>query len=258
MAIRFLKELIILIKLSSMASSVLSVLFGWRASPQNCNSVESRNRFSQKPAVQFSDSMHHQYPMRYGYNNDSMPEQLPDVDDIDDINFDVMRFEEVPSCYIVYVDEKPDDEDQIYIVLRPRVERSVYKKNINRLPFRNWDDAYPYKTIAFDVFRTYFDVRGFRLESLSGSLDGLVMFLGTNHSFALPAAHYPELKPDSIYFTDMEGFTPLDWQTYGDHDSGIYDCVNKTFSPLQYPQGYDVGSIQGTVQPPVWFTPKHN
>ncbi|GFP92570.1 hypothetical protein PHJA_001401200 [Phtheirospermum japonicum] len=82
------------------------------------------------------------------------------------------------------------------------------------------------------------------------------MFIGLNHSFALPAAEYPGLIPNSIYFTDvLRDNTPLKrWvdSIYGCHDVGIFNYENRTFSPCYYPR--DFQSIKKIKPPPIWFT----
>ncbi|KAL8038100.1 hypothetical protein ABFX02_11G082100 [Erythranthe guttata] len=114
---------------------------------------------------------------------------------------------------------------------------------------------YPYMTIAFDVHK--YDVDADSVTYMDGSLDGLSLFVGGNHSFALPAAgDYPELKPNSIYFTDSLGlqyFNTDSKEPYGGHDIGIYDYRDATISPCYYP--CDVKSLEKITPPPIWFTP---
>ncbi|KAL3647746.1 hypothetical protein CASFOL_008714 [Castilleja foliolosa] len=125
------------------------------------------------------------------------------------------------------------------------------------------DDSYPYKTVSFDVLKLDWEMdgEGGRLSHLvdGGSLDGLAMFVGVNHSFAVTANEDNGLKPNSIYFTDAIDFTPPKWDVdckYGGHDIGIYDFENKTISPCYYP--CDVQSFKRIMPEPIWFTPSHN
>ncbi|KAL8039181.1 hypothetical protein ABFX02_10G018100 [Erythranthe guttata] len=88
------------------------------------------------------------------------------------------------------------------------------------------------------------------------TLDGLVLFIGLNHGFVLRGDEFPELKPDSIYFTDT--YSPLDLleNTYGGHDLGIFNYKDGTFSPCYYPCDHE--SIQRIEPSPMWFTPNHH
>ncbi|CAA0820285.1 Unknown protein [Striga hermonthica] len=55
-------------------------------------------------------------------------------------------------------------------------------------------------------------------------------------SFALPAAEFPELKPNSIYFANAldEVMCPCT-PPIGGHDIGIFNYENKTVLPCYYP-----------------------
>ncbi|CAA0820291.1 Unknown protein [Striga hermonthica] len=84
----------------------------------------------------------------------------------------------------------------------------------------------PFVTIAFKVYK--YDPEDEEVDyvnSLDGSLDGLVLFVGYHSdSFALPAAEFPDLKPNSIYFANaldvvMSPCTP----PIGGHDIGIFN-----------------------------------
>ncbi|CAA0823257.1 Unknown protein [Striga hermonthica] len=85
----------------------------------------------------------------------------------------------------------------------------------------------PTVTIDFDVHR--YDPKDGDLKYVEGScLGGWTLFVGNNsHSVALRA---PELKPNSIYFTD-----PLEWLRQGNHDIGIFSYEDKAVSPCYYP-----------------------
>ncbi|KAL8489833.1 hypothetical protein ACS0TY_025641 [Phlomoides rotata] len=104
--------------------------------------------------------------------------------------------------------------------------------------------CYPFKTTSFEVHRV--DWENKRLTSYmnaEGSLGGISIFIGRNHSLAISA---PQLKPNSIYFTD----------THGLHDIGVFDYENYTFSPCTYykPRS-DVPNLDFDAQAPFWFTP---
>lgn len=114
-----------------------------------------------------------------------------------------------------------------------------------------FDISLPYKTVDFDVYK-YDRERGDWKYMDGGSLDGMALFIGVNHGFALSA---PQLKPDSIYFTDTMEFCPSIPQikTYGGHDLGIFNYQNKTLSPCYYyPCNYHF--IRRILPPPIWFT----
>ncbi|KAH6781051.1 hypothetical protein C2S52_012288 [Perilla frutescens var. hirtella] len=102
-----------------------------------------------------------------------------------------------------------------------------------------------YKTFGFDIYKI--DREGGKLWHMDRSLDGLAIFVGNNHSFAMCASEFPELKPDSIYFTDAKELTPT-------HDVGIFDYKNKTISPCSYPSN-NVPGITRIAPAPIWFTP---
>ncbi|GFQ07214.1 hypothetical protein PHJA_002865500, partial [Phtheirospermum japonicum] len=106
-------------------------------------------------------------------------------------------------------------------------------------PLIDDENSAPDKTVGFDVHK--YNPENGSLEYMDRSLDGLAFFIGPNNGFALSAAEYPELKPDSIYYTGM-----------GSHDVGIFNYRDETFSPCFYP--CDVQSVERT-NGPMWFTP---
>ncbi|KAI3452249.1 hypothetical protein Pfo_008914 [Paulownia fortunei] len=155
--------------------------------------------------------------------------------------------------YLVFAEHS----NQLFLVGRRAMERmgpdGSYVEDIYYGPHRGVDDSVPYKTIGFDVHKI--DREKGELRYMDGSLDGLVMFIGSNHSFALPAAEFPELKPNSIYFADAKEFTPPDWENmaYGGHDPGIFSYQDRTISPCYFP--CDVQSIKRIKPSHLWFTP---
>ncbi|KAL3647082.1 hypothetical protein CASFOL_008050 [Castilleja foliolosa] len=119
-------------------------------------------------------------------------------------------------------------------------------------------ERYPYKTVSFDVHKVDWELDGGggRLSHLDGgSLDGLAMFVGLNHSFAVVATEHNGLKPNSIYFTDDKRIVPRgiidDYEKYGGHDIGIFDYKNKTISQCYYP--CDIQSIKKIMPEPIWL-----
>lgn len=63
---------------------------------------------------------------------------------------------------------------------------------------------------------------------MSDDFGGLAIFVGVNHSFALPAADYPGLEPDSVYFADSKRLDSVK----GRNDIGIFDYRNKTITEV--------------------------
>lgn len=114
----------------------------------------------------------------------------------------------------------------------------------------------PYKTVDFDVFKI--DFKSGEVMRVERSLCGLAMFVGGNHSLAIPAKKVPGLKPDCIYFTDeirLVGPTRRVRVNYGGHDNGIFDFPNKEISCYSafYPIEFD--KIRKVLPLPLWFTP---
>ncbi|GER29535.1 hypothetical protein STAS_05402 [Striga asiatica] len=107
----------------------------------------------------------------------------------------------------------------------------------------------PYPTVGFDVHR--YDPESGSLVYMDRSLDGLALFIGSNNGFGLPAADFPELKPDAIYYTE-----PPKWHLHEvdifNHDVGIFNYRDESFAPCFYP--VDVQSSV-RVSGPKWFTP---
>ncbi|EYU40175.1 hypothetical protein MIMGU_mgv1a021849mg [Erythranthe guttata] len=128
-----------------------------------------------------------------------------------------------------------------------------------------------YRTMSFDVHEIERE-KG-EMRYMETSLDGLAMFIGVNHGFAIHVnAAKGKLKPNCIYFTDAKEYTTPYWDKdspYGGHDIGIFDYVERDFSPCFYPieercftvnqifmpgrSGAD--KIKRIVPPPMWFNP---
>ncbi|KAL3629329.1 hypothetical protein CASFOL_026551 [Castilleja foliolosa] len=116
-----------------------------------------------------------------------------------------------------------------------------------------------YMTIGFDIFK--YDSEKGKFKYLdSSSLGGLAIFVGFhNHAVAIQASEFPEVKPNSVYFTDVYDTGNLvDARAYnnrqiGGHDIGIYNYHDKTVSPCYYP--CDVPSMKKILPAPIWFFP---
>ncbi|KAL3618530.1 hypothetical protein CASFOL_037612 [Castilleja foliolosa] len=164
--------------------------------------------------------------------------------------------------YLVFT----EPENKLYIVIRfvmDRVAPDGLYVDIEEIPYdpisgRLLVDAYPYKTIGFCVLKVDYREEDGRqvvdevnLIKGSGTLDGLTMFIGMNHSFAVPSADFPNLMPNSIYFTDANKH---DNSIYCGHDIGIFDFANKALCHCYYPL-VDVPSFRRIAPPLMWFTP---
>ncbi|KAL3647752.1 hypothetical protein CASFOL_008720 [Castilleja foliolosa] len=156
--------------------------------------------------------------------------------------------------YLVFAEQI----DQLFLVTRHIVRKMAPDGSaVEELG----NDSYPYKTVSFDVHEIDWELDrgGGRLSHVDGgSLDGLAMFVGLNHSFAVSATEDNGLKPNSIYFTDDKELTLPKWfdEKYGGHDIGIFDYENKTISSYFYP--CDVRSVEKIMPEPIWFTPSYN
>ncbi|KAL3618528.1 hypothetical protein CASFOL_037610 [Castilleja foliolosa] len=177
-------------------------------------------------------------------------------------NFSLLKMcKQIP--YIVFTEL----HNQHFIVIRFVMDRvapdgscaDIEEILYNPISQRLLVDKYPYKTIGFCVLKVDYRqederrvVDEVRLIKGSGTLDGLTMFIGMNHSFAVSSADFPNLKPNSIYFTDAN---KNDNSIYGGHDIGIFDFANKTLSDYNCYPFVDVPSFKRIAPPPMWFTP---
>lgn len=66
------------------------------------------------------------------------------------------------------------------------------------------------------------------------------MFVGLNDSFTLFVSEFPELKPNSIYFTDIFSPQKCEWWRsvccLSEYDVGIFDYQRQKFYPCYSPQ----------------------
>ncbi|CAA0833411.1 Unknown protein [Striga hermonthica] len=102
--------------------------------------------------------------------------------------------------YLVYAEHLR----QLFLVTRHLVEQMA----LDGLSVEDFerDNEYPYKTVAFDVHKIDREEGGGgKLSYVDGSLSGLTMFVGHNHSFAVMPNN--GLQPDSIYFTEDPVFS---------------------------------------------------
>ncbi|KAL7101356.1 hypothetical protein ACP275_08G049500 [Erythranthe tilingii] len=162
----------------------------------------------------------------------------------------IREFDLKKSCYSkksLVIDEKTDQLFHVRRFVRDKVRCGFLYYNRPGMDIK-YKKNKPYKTVGFDVHKI--DIEKGELRYMDRSLDGLAMFVGRNHSFAVRA---PELKPDSIYFTDV--CNPPYWLkgTYGGHDNGIFNYCDGTISPCFYP--IDPERVKRVVPSPIWFTP---
>ncbi|CAA0836413.1 Unknown protein [Striga hermonthica] len=116
------------------------------------------------------------------------------------------------------------------------------------------EHGFPVVTVDFDVHK--YDPEDGKLKYVKRSLGGWALFVGLHSdAVALPAADFPELKPNSIYFTDASLGASIDCMGYltGGHDIGIFNYENKTVSPCYFP--CDVQNMRKTYPGPMWFFP---
>ncbi|KAG5618366.1 hypothetical protein H5410_018190 [Solanum commersonii] len=158
------------------------------------------------------------------------------------------------SDYLVY----DHQSHELFIVTR-YIAPAIDEDGTFILPENNLDDQFPYQTLTFDVFKLDFINHDHVELQNNSSLGNRAFFIGSNTSFALSTTEFPELKPNSVYFTDN-----LTWayrhreklkcggHDLG-HDLGIYDYKEGSFSSCYYP--IDLDKIQRILPAPIWFTP---
>ncbi|KAH6811643.1 hypothetical protein C2S51_025405 [Perilla frutescens var. frutescens] len=100
--------------------------------------------------------------------------------------------------------------------------------------------GHPCKTVGFIVLQVDEDGAG----KVVDGLNGLAMFIGINHSFAISASELGFI-PNSIYFTAAERITMM----YGSCDTGVFDYENKIIINIVVPGDDPIESS------PMWFYP---
>ncbi|KAL3624545.1 hypothetical protein CASFOL_031213 [Castilleja foliolosa] len=153
-----------------------------------------------------------------------------------------------------------EEYNQLFVVMRYVMEQmgpdGLYVKPIFFDKYRGWSKKVPYRTFQLDAYKVDFGVE--KLVYLEGSLDGLAMFIGINHSIAMSSpTTESKLGSNCIYYTDSNrnGVPPS--PSYGGHDIGVFDYTNRTISPYGY-FPIDVESIKRIMPAPMWFTPCHH
>ncbi|KAL8060960.1 hypothetical protein ABFX02_02G057600 [Erythranthe guttata] len=156
-----------------------------------------------------------------------------------------------------------EQTDQLFLVRRYVADRKPAHYHTPVPP------GFPYNTISFDVYEI--DIEKRELRYMESSLNGLAMFIGINHGFAIQGGN--GINPDSIYFTDAKEYTPdyLDEDSeIGGHDIGVFDYAKRDFAPcynypieertfsanLRLPRAASgADKIKRIEPPPMWFTP---
>ncbi|KAF6136798.1 hypothetical protein GIB67_033584 [Kingdonia uniflora] len=114
----------------------------------------------------------------------------------------------------------------------------------------DWEDGEPENnsvTLGACFFEIYkMDICTRQWEELDGSSEH-ALFLGTNCSFSLSVAEYPELKGNCVYFTDDDVDT---WDCEAGRFTGIYNFEDQTVEFIDL--GLDMHS---TFSPPLWISP---
>ncbi|GER36364.1 hypothetical protein STAS_12699 [Striga asiatica] len=173
------------------------------------------------------------------------------------LSFTTGRYPEVSTQQFLVVAEQMN---QLFLLNQHVCSRmgpdGAYRPHIYFGKYRGWDDKFPHQTFSFDVFKVDYISGKLIKTSVEGSLDGLAMFIGKNHSFSISTPTDHGLKSDCIYFTDINIHQPPAGSMFGGHDIGIYHCVTRTFSDCFYPR--DTNKIKKIVPAPMWFTPNEN
>ncbi|GER39638.1 hypothetical protein STAS_16263 [Striga asiatica] len=137
-------------------------------------------------------------------------------------------------------DEREKETQHFWITCKPVNHLDVYQRGLLSV------------TVDFSV--DVYDPEDKDFKSAE-SLGGWAVFVG-HHSDAVAlrvGEEFPELKPNSIYFTDVvDGFDMEDHPT-GGHDIGIFDYENMIVSSCYYP--CHLKNMTKTFPPPMWFFP---
>ncbi|KAL3655331.1 hypothetical protein CASFOL_001117 [Castilleja foliolosa] len=156
---------------------------------------------------------------------------------------------------LVYAEEY----NQLFLVMQYVMDRlgpdSSYVHPIYYGKNRGWDNSFPYRTIYLNAVKADFGVE--KPKVLRGSLDGLAMFVGLNHSIAMSPTPESKLSSNCIYYTDSNENHIPENAFYGGHDIGIFDYTKRKISPC-YDFPLDVKSIKRIMPAPMWFTPCHH
>lgn len=157
-----------------------------------------------------------------------------------DLDFESPRVEETMEIDLGYPLEKETEKFKYLVLAEHTDEMYVMVRYVaNR------------RDLKFDVYKIDREGEGGkpRAVRMEDSLEGLAMFVGSNHGFALAAEDHSGLNPNCLYFGDD---SRLDGKGEGDRMIGkMLDYQNKKISPLPI-HSYD--NLQGCY--PDWFVPR--
>ncbi|KAA8526986.1 hypothetical protein F0562_008785 [Nyssa sinensis] len=153
--------------------------------------------------------------------------------------------EQLLRCYCNcrrYIVESTGD---LLIVFRYCVEAVDMDGNIIDDMFEYEDSSEPvYGTVRFDVYKLH---RQQNKWSYIKSIGDRALFLGINHSLSLSSKDFPELRGNSIYFTDDDlDELRTEETSIGGLDLGIFNLEDNSVKPY-YPRG----NLQKIIRPPI-------
>ncbi|KAG5628110.1 hypothetical protein H5410_013328 [Solanum commersonii] len=180
-------------------------------------------------------------------NNIIRNSQSVDEDDLDCKSFYCWH-----TDYLVY-----DDQTHELFIVTCYTTAGIDQEDETLIPPEdNLDDQYPYQTLAFYVFKLDFiNDNHVELQYLHDTFADHAFFIGSNIGFALSTTQFPELRPNSIYFTNNQtwAYKHRNNLNYGGHDLGIYDYKVRNISSCYYP--VDLDKLQRILPAPIWFIP---
>ncbi|KAK2986727.1 hypothetical protein RJ640_010952 [Escallonia rubra] len=122
-------------------------------------------------------------------------------------------------------------------------------------PYPQFPLTVPTKTFNCHVFRLNMGGEKVRGE-YQKCIGDRAFFIGLNHSFCLSARDFPQLRPNSIYFTDDIPRLPPDSDyfvhSYRGQDIGVFNLEDDSVTPC-YPPGYVDTLLSPTFTPIAWF-----
>ncbi|KAF1862925.1 hypothetical protein Lal_00009306 [Lupinus albus] len=108
----------------------------------------------------------------------------------------------------------------------------------------------PSLTVDFKVYRLYCSSSGKELrKERIRTLNGETIFLGDNNSISVPTSKYPQLQPNSIYYTHYYYAVYIRSYQFGSCDTGIFNFENGKFDKYYVPNFSTKG------MPPIFVVP---
>ncbi|KAE9595191.1 hypothetical protein Lal_00009268 [Lupinus albus] len=116
---------------------------------------------------------------------------------------------------------------------------------------QNESEKEPNLTLDFEVYRLYFSSNGKGLRKVrTRTLNGETIFLGDNNSISIPTSKYPQLQPNSIYYTDYYYDVYIRNYEFGSCDTGIFNLENGKIDKHYVPNFSTKG-----MPPPIFVVP---